>query len=294
MTNPFKTVAGIQVYFEEPMTKHTTFHLGGNARHFIKVFSLRALKSLLNIIKKEKMKYYVIGAGSNILVSDKGYSGVIIKLYGVFRKMKRDGRIFWCGSGLWIDHFLSKAKVNGYGGAEFLAGIPGTIGGAIKGNAGAFRMSMADIVTGVTILTNHGIVRELKSEEIGFSYRKTKIANGNIILFAQIKLKHRKPGVINARISKNLVYRNRIQPKGFSAGSYFKNVKPNVAGKLIDDCGLKGLRVGDAQVSLKHANFIINLGHAKTSDVLKLANVIKAKVMEKKGILLEEEVKLLK
>ena len=294
MTNPFKSLTGIRVYTEEPMAKYTTFHLGGRARYFIKVFSLRALKGLLGIIRKKGMRYYVIGAGSNIIVSDQGYPGVIIKLYGGFRKMKRRNGIFYCGGGLWIDHFLSKAKVDSYGGAEFLAGIPGTIGGAVRGNAGAFGKSMADIVDGITILTAQGFVKDLSSRDIGFAYRKTNIANGNIIFTARIRLKRRKKSDITARINKNLVYRNRVQPKGFSAGSYFKNVKPNVAGQLIDACGLKGLRVGDAEVSSKHANFIVNRGQAKTSDVLKLANMIKEKVMEMKGVLLEEEVKLLR
>lgn len=294
MIDPFKTLAGIRVYFEEPMARHTTFHVGGNARYFIKVFSLRALKSVLDIAKRRRMSHYVIGAGSNILVSDKGYRGVIIKLYGIFRTIKKNDGIFSCGSGLWIDSLLKKARVYSYGGAEFLAGIPGTIGGAIRGNAGAFGMSMADIVNGITMLTEQGIIRELDNREIGFAYRNTNITNGNIILSAQIKLKRCRRKDITARIRRNLEYRNKIQPKGFSAGSYFKNIKPYVAGKLIDGCGLKGLRVGDAEVSSKHANFIINRGKARASDVLELAELIKEKVKEKKGIMLQEEVKLLK
>ena len=294
MRNPFKAVTGIKVFVEEPMNTHTSFHLGGKARYFVKVFSLRALKRLLNIIRKKRMKYYIIGAGSNILVSDRGYPGVIIRLYGVFRTIKRDDGVFWCGSGLWIDHFLQKAKAQGYGGAEFLAGIPGTIGGAIRGNAGAFGKSMADIVTSITIFTDQGIVRKLSSRDIGFSYRRTKITDGIIILAARIKLKRRKQKDIASGIRKNLIYRRKIQPTGFSAGSYFRNIKPYIAGKLIDACGLKGLMVGDAEVSTKHANFIINHGNATTSDVLKLANMIKDRVMDMKGILLEEEVKLLK
>jgi len=294
MKVPFKALTGVEVFIDEPMVKHTSFRLGGKASYFVKVFSLRALKRLLNTIKKHRMKYYIIGAGSNILVSDRGYAGVIIKLYGRFRQVKRSNDMFSCGSGLWVDDFLQKAKAQGYGGAEFLAGIPGTIGGAVKGNAGAFGKSMADIVSSITTLDNDGNVQELPSRAIGFGYRRTDIKDGRIILTAKIKLKARKQNDIASDIRKNLLYRNKIQPAGFSAGSYFKNIKPYVAGKLIDACGLKGLRVGDAEVSKKHANFIINHGNAKTSDVLKLANMIKNKVMDMKGILLEEEVKLLK
>jgi UDP-N-acetylmuramate dehydrogenase len=294
MRTPFSSVAGTKVFVQESMTKHTSFHLGGNARYFVKVFSLRALKKLLHIIEKKKMRYCIIGAGSNILVSDRGYPGVIIKLYGVFRKVRRNNGMFWCGSGLWIDHFLQRAKAQGYGGAEFLAGIPGTIGGAIKGNAGAFGKSMADIVTSITIMTGHGVIQNLSSRDIGFGYRRTEIHDGVTILTAQLKLNRRNQKDIASGIRKNLIYRNKIQPTGFSAGSYFRNIKPHIAGKLIDACGLKGLRIGDAEVSTKHANFIINRGNARTSDVLRLAKMIKDKVMSTKGILLEEEVKFLK
>lgn len=294
MKHPFEMISGIKVLINEPMVKHTSFHLGGNAMYLVKVFSLRALKKLLYLVRKKRMKYCVIGAGSNILVSDKGFPGVIIKLYGVFRKIERDGDIFQCGSGLWIDSFLRKAKDQGYGGAEFLAGIPGTIGGAIKGNAGAFGKSIADILTSITVLTERIVVQNLAKKDIGFSYRQTHISDRIIVLMAQLKLKRRRRKDIVLDLERNLAYREKKQPAGFSAGSYFKNMKPLIAGKLIEECNLKGLRVGDAEVSQKHANFIVNRGHARASDVLRLAAMIKRKVKATTGVLLKEEVRLLK
>jgi UDP-N-acetylmuramate dehydrogenase len=294
MRDLFKTIRGIKIYADEPMTRHTTFRIGGKAKCVIKVFSLRALKKVMNIIKKENIKYYILGGGSNILVSDQGFPGIIIKLYGYFRGLKRKDGVFHCGSGLWIDTLLQKAKTCGYGGAEYLAGIPGTIGGAIRGNAGAFGRSMADIVLDIDVLDDQGVVHNIDRRDIGFSYRRTKLTDKDIILFARIALKRGRRREIASRIQKNIAYRGEKQPKEFSAGSYFKNKRPYIAGRLIDACGLKGLKVGGAQVSTKHANFIINTGRAKASDVLRLAILIKKEVKDRKGVLLEEEVKLLK
>ncbi len=294
MINPFRSIVGVDVLANELLSRHTSFHIGGKARYLVKVYSQRALKKVLDIIRKQRIRYYVIGSGTNVLVSDEGFPGVIIKLYGIFRSMKKRGDIFYCGSGFSIEHLLQKAKGLGYAGAEFLAGIPGTIGGAIKGNAGAFGKSMAEIVIGVTVITDRIIISRLSNREIRFGYRQTKIKDGVVILSAELKLIRRKRRDITTEIRNNLAYRKQRQPNGYSAGSYFKNIKPYVAGKLIEDCGLKGLSVGDAEISRKHGNFIINRGHAKASDVLELAEIIKKKVKNIKGIMLKEEVKLLK
>lgn len=294
MINPFRSIAGIEVLVNEPLSKHTSFHIGGKTKYFVKVYSHRALKKVISTIKKQRIEYYVIGGGTNVLVSDEGFPGAIIKLYGIFRTMKRTGDIAHCGSGLLVEHFLQEAKALGYGGAEFLAGIPGTIGGAIKGNAGAFGKSMADIVVGITVLTDQCVVSRFSNKEIEFGYRQTEIRDGVLILSAELKLIHRKQRDIASDIRNNLAYRRQRQPTGYSAGSYFKNIKPYATGKLIEDCGLRGLSVGDAEISRKHGNFIINRGHAKASDVLKLANIIKKRVKNTKGILLKEEVRLLK
>lgn len=293
MKNPFEAITGIKIIKDEPISKHTSFHIGGNAKFFVRIYSIRALKRILKIMKKRKMKYFVIGAGTNVLVSDKGFPGVVIKLNGFFTKIKRRGNLFYCGGGVLIDRLLMNVGEQGYGGAEFLAGIPGTVGGSIMGNAGAFGRSFAEIVDEITIITQKIIEQNLDNKRIGFGYRNSKLKNGTIIILAKIRLAKKRRKNIMAEIKRNLKYRWQRQPVGYSAGSFFKNPLPYSAGKLIEECGLKGLRVGDAEVSTKHGNFIINRGKAKSSDVIVLAKRIKKIIRDRKGISLKQEVKIL-
>ncbi len=293
MTNPFERITGVKVFVNEPLAKHTSFHIGGNALYFIKIYSIKALKKVLHIIEKRRMKYFVIGAGTNLLVNDRGFSGVIIQLNGIFKKIKKKGNLFYCGGGAFIETFVTKAGELGYGGAEFLVGIPGTIGGGIIGNAGAFGKSFADITDTITIINNRMIQEDLSKNQIGFDYRSSKLRDGAIIMSAKIKLMRRKQKVIRAAIQRNIVHRFRQQPVGYSAGSFFKNTPHYSAGKLIEECGLKGLRIGDAEVSRKHGNWIINRGKARASDVMRLAKKVRKTVRDKKGVLLETEVRIL-
>lgn len=293
MKIPFGKITGTKILKDEPLSKHTSFHIGGNAKYFIRVYSMKALRKVLQIINKRRMKYFVIGAGTNLLISDRGFLGAVLKLDGIFKRIKRKGNLFYCGGGVLIDKFLMKASELGYSGVEFLAGIPGTIGGGIKGNAGAFGRSFADITEKITIVNDRIIEEDLGNNEVGFDYRTSKLKNGIIIISAKIKLAKRKRKDIMNTIKRNLKYRWQRQPTGYSAGSFFKNPVPRSAGKLIDECGLKGLRVGDAEVSRKHGNFIINRGKAEAADVIKLVKMIKKTVKEKKGILLKAEVKIL-
>ncbi|MCK4251038.1 UDP-N-acetylmuramate dehydrogenase [candidate division WOR-3 bacterium] len=293
MKDPFKGMMGIKILKDEPLSKHTSFHIGGDAKFFIRVCSIKALKKVLQIAMKNKMRYFVIGSGTNLLVSDKGFPDVVIKLNGIFTKIKRERDLFCCGGGVLIDRLLMKAGRLAYGGAEFLAGIPGTVGGGIKGNAGAFGRSFAEIVDKITIINHRIMEQDLYNNDIGFAYRSSKLKNGTIIISAKIRFTRGRQKDIMAIIKRNLKYRRQRQPAGYSAGSFFKNPLPYSAGKLIEECGLKGLRVGDAEVSMKHANFIINRGKARTSDVIKLAKRIQKIVRNKKGILLKQEVKTL-
>ncbi len=294
MKSLFDKITGIKVIKNEPLSRHTSLHIGGNAKYFIKVYSLKALREVLQIIKKRRMKYFVIGAGTNLLVNDRGFPGVVIKLNGIFKRIKRTGNFFHCGGGMLIDTFLKRTSALGYGAAEFLTGIPGTIGGGIKGNAGAFGRSFADITEKVTIINSRIIEEDLDNSEIGFGYRNSKLKNGTIIVSAKIRLiKKRRKDIMNA-IQRNLKHRLERQPHGYSAGSVFKNPPFYSAGKLIEECGLKGLRVGDAEISRMHGNYIINHGKAKASDVITLVNIIKKTVKDKKGVFLKTEVKILK
>lgn len=294
MKTLFGRISGIRVLRNEPLSRYTSFHIGGNADFVIKVYSKVALKNILFMIRKRHMKYCVIGAGTNLLVPDGGFRGVVIKLAGPFKNVRTRGDHFYCGGGLLLDAFVEKAHERGYGGAEFLAGIPGTIGGGIKGNAGAFGHSLADVTERITIINENGQERSLDRQTIGFYDRGSRIKNGSIIICAQIKLVKKKKSRTRTTIERNVKRRWQRQPTGYSAGSFFKNPSGCSAGRLIEECGLKGLRIGDAEVSRKHGNFIINRGHATASDVLRLARKIKKIVRQKTGIRLKEEVKILR
>jgi UDP-N-acetylmuramate dehydrogenase len=293
MKDPFKKISGIKVLKNVVLSRYTSFHIGGNTDYFVRVYSKKALKNVLCIIKKRQLKYYLIGAGTNLLISDKGFRGVFIKLDGNFKKIKKCGDYFYCGAGALLDDFLKNTSKSGYGGAEFLVGIPGTIGGAVKGNAGAFGHALSEVTERITVINKDIEEEEVDNKDIGFDYRNSQIRNGVIIISAKIRLKKRKKKEILNTIRKNLKQRRRYQPTEYSAGSFFKNPSGYPAGKLIEECGLKGLRIGEAEVSRKHGNYIVNLGNAKASDVLKLAETVKRIVKKKKGIYLKEEVRIL-
>jgi UDP-N-acetylmuramate dehydrogenase len=294
MTAYFSGIAGIQVVKDEVLARHTSFRVGGRARYFVHVRSKRALRNVLRIIDERSMKYVLIGAGTNVLCGDQGFDGVVLHLSGIFRRITQDGDIFRCGGGVLIDRFLQVASDRGYGGSEFLAGIPGTIGGGMRGNAGAFGRSFADITQDVTVLDRYGVERVLAPEAVRFGYRSTGLSKSTIIISAAVRLQKGGRVRIKRLIRENIAYRWQHQPGGYSAGSFFKNPVPHAAGKLIEECGLKGLRIGDAEVSEKHANFIINRGHASAADIMRLARKIQRIVRKKKGVRLEMEVKLLR
>ena len=258
------------------------------------MYSKKALARVLQIIRKKELRYCVLGSGTNILVSDKGFSGVVLKLSGSLRRIRRKDNTFICGGGLLIKTFLGKAAQQGYGGAEFLVGIPGTIGGGIKGNAGAFGRSFADITRTIFIMNRQGEERCFEHSRIGFDYRTSQLRHGLIIIAAVLALKKRRQNKIASIMAHHLARRVQRMPQGFSAGSFFKNPRPQTAGALIESCGLKGSRIGDAEVSRIHANWIINRGNATASDVIRLMHMIKRTVKKEKGIVLHPEVRILK
>lgn len=294
MTAYFRNITGIRVLKDEALARHTSFRIGGRTRYFVRVRSKRALKNVLQVITERSMNHFVIGAGTNVLCSDEGFDGVVLQLSGIFKRITHDGDVFRCGGGVLIDRFLEVASDLGYGGSEFLAGIPGTVGGGIRGNAGAFGRSFADITQDVTVCDRRGVEKVLDPRTIKFRYRSTGLSRDSIIMSAAVRLQKGSPKRIRRLIDKNITYRWQLQPSGYSAGSFFKNPVPRAAGRLIEECGLKGLRVGDAEVSTKHANFIINRGHATAADILRLARKIQRTVQKKKGVRLEMEVKLLR
>ena len=251
------------------LKKYTTFRIGGAAKYFWVAKTKKELIEAVKFAKKHKLPFFILGGGSNVLVSDQGYQGLVIK----FRTPL-------------LSKFVDK-------GLEWAAGIPGTVGGAISGNAGAFDGSMADVVKNVEVLdTRSRKIKIFKNKDCKFGYRDSIFKkNANlIILSVELRLERGDP----KKIKKHLSYRKKTQPLNFStAGSVFQNTPKFSAARLIEDCGLKGKKIGKAQISKKHANFIVNLGGAKAKDVLKLINLIKKEVKNKFGIKLEEEIQYL-
>jgi UDP-N-acetylmuramate dehydrogenase len=240
------------------------------------------------------MRYFVLGSGTNVLFSDKGFTGVVIKLCGAFRKIQKKENQFVCGGGVTVERFLRTTAQLGFGGAEFLVGIPGTIGGGIMGNAGAFGKSFADITRQIFIMDENGEEKCLHHSAIGFGYRTSRLRQGTIILAAVLGMKKNTRSRIKSIMARHRASRLKRMPSGFSAGSFFKNPLPNTAGALIESCGLKGKRVGDAEVSVIHANWIVNRGSATASDVMRLMHMIQRTVKKEKGVILRPEVQILR
>ncbi len=272
----------------------TSFQVGGKCDFYFIPDSLSALIQTIDICYKEKISYYIIGNGSNILFSDNGFKGVIINLKGFSNYIELTDKGIKCGASAHLHTVVEFAKTYGLTGIENLAGIPGTIGGALIMNAGAFGTEIGDIVDSVTVLTTKQKIKKLRCNEIKFSYRKATPLNRYLILETELRLKKGNKRKIAASINKILKLREKKQPLEFpSAGSTFKRPENNYAGTLIEKSGLKGYSVGGAKVSEKHANFIINTGSATASDIYNLIKYIQKKVYKDSGIKLQPEIKLI-
>ena len=275
-----------------PLRDHTTFRIGGPAGMLVQADSVEELRKLLAFARASRVAVKTIGGGSNLLVSDQGFPGIVLRLGGAFRELESSGVEVKVGAAVRWGELLELTQSRGLAGAEFLCGIPGTLGGGIRTNAGAFGHELSELVTGIEVMTPDGRVRRLERGDVQFGYRRCGLGGDTVILSAGLRLENGTSEVIAARIRENRSKRSASQPKGASAGSVFRNPKGESAGSLIDRTGLKGRHVGDAVVSEKHANFIINQGRACCRDVLQLIEVIKLKVEEKFSIILEEEIEV--
>ena len=279
----------------EPMKRHTTFRIGGPCDIFIKPRSIEEIRQIIEVVKENKVPYYVVGNGSNLLVSDDGYRGVIINLFNNFSDITVEGNTITASAGALLGKIGYTALKNSLTGFEFATGIPGTLGGAVVMNAGANGGEMKDVLSEVTVLTKEGELLTLKADELELGYRTSIIAKKDyIVLEGKIQLKPGEPDKIKAVID-DLAFRRRDkQPLEYpSAGSTFKRPKDNFAGKLIMDAGLRGYTLGGAMVSDKHCGFVINKGDATCEDVIKLTDHVKEEVKNQFGIELELEVKKL-
>ena len=281
---------------QEPMCLHTTFRIGGPADRLLTVERVSQLGELLKILHGEEIPFLVLGKGSNLLVSDKGIRGVVLLLAGEFKKVELlgNGRLR-AGAGASLASVCAFARDQGLSGLEFAWGIPGSVGGAVTMDAGAYGGEMRDVVERVCHLTEEGTLSSAAGEELGFSYRKSRYTGGReVIAWADYKLQPGDPTQIGSQMEELMARRKAKQPYDMpSAGSVFKRPEGAYAAALIEECGLKGRRVGGAQVSEKHAGFIVNTGGATCGDVLALIGQIQQEVWEKKGISLETEVRVL-
>lgn len=278
----------------EPLAPHTSFGIGGPADLFVSVQNSRELEFCMQALRRYSYPIFVLGAGSNLLVSDKGFRGAVVKLDGDFAFLEKQGLRVRAGSALSLARLVRQAQVWGLDGLSFAVGIPGSVGGAVAVNAGAFDFSVGDrLVSGVLYDRETGI-RRVDREEFRFGYRKTSLDQPSIILEAVFELEEGSPLEIKKRMDDLLSERVKSQPYGSqTAGCVFKNPEGGFAGELIQRAGCKGMKVGSAQVSEIHANFVVNLGGASAKDVYHLTEMVRRRVREKEGVLLEREIVLL-
>lgn len=284
-----------QILREEPMRLHTTFRIGGPAQFFVIPRTQEEAAAAVRLCRSEGAPYYIIGNGSNLLVSDKGYRGVVIQLFKEFSDINIEGTRIRAQAGASLAKIAAEALRAGLAGFEFAAGIPGTLGGACIMNAGAYGGEMKDVLLAVTVLTKDGEICEIPREELDMGYRTSRASReGWIVLGATIELARGDEKEIRAKMEDLKQRRTDKQPLEYpSAGSTFKRPEGYFAGKLIQDAGLKGLRVGDAMVSEKHSGFVVNCGNATAADVDGLIRLVQEKVREDSGITLEPEVRRL-
>ena len=287
---------GCPLRADEPMARHTTFQIGGPADRFLTVENAAQLQGLLSCLRQAGIPYLVLGKGSNLLVSDKGIRGAVLHLGGDFKKVEvlPDGRTLRAGAGAPLASVCALARERSLTGLEFAWGIPGSVGGGAYMDAGAYGGEMRDVVSRVLHLGPDGAPGEARGEELCFGYRKSRYTGGeDIITAVEFTLQPGDPAAIAGKMEELMARRKDKQPYDMpSAGSVFKRPQNGFAAALIEQCGLKGRRVGGAQVSEKHAGFIVNTGGATCQDVLELISVIQKTVEEQTGTCLECEVRV--
>lgn len=297
-----RDVLGDRVHLNEPMSRHTSFRIGGPADLYAVAAKAQELVELVSLAQEHDMPYLIIGQGTNILVADKGIRGLVIenRLQIADCKLQGDEATLHAESGALLSDLARESAQRGLAGLEWAVDIPGSVGGAIVGNAGAYGGYIADVLRGATVLSADGEVRCLTASELGFGYRTSRFkgqgaggkGQGEVILSAEFALHGDSVEVLEGRMAEYTRRREARQPSEPSAGSVFKRTEQYPAGFLIEQAGLKGKRIGNAQVSPKHANFIVNLGAAKASDVKALIDLARERVLAEFGIELELEIEL--
>lgn len=283
------------VLYKEPMSRHTTFQVGGEAECLIDIASEEVLVKLLKYLNIIEIPYFILGNGSNLLVSDKGYDGVILRIGNKMSGIKVEGDRITAQAGALLSRVAKTAYEHSLTGLEFASGIPGSLGGAIVMNAGAYDGEMSRVVETVKVMNKEGEIMVLDNESMEFSYRNSIIRNRPfIVLEAVLRLQPGEQSEIKNKMEDFAERRREKQPLEYpSAGSTFKRPEGYYAGKLIMDAGLRGYRIGSAQVSEKHCGFIINLGNAEASDIFELIQEIQERVKNQFDVSLERELVIL-
>lgn len=293
----FEGVFKGEIGFDTPMSGHTWLSIGGPADVFLIPEDPLSIRNLMVVLKNKGVPFFTLGGGTNVLVRDGGIEGVVISLKS-FRRMeviKEEDTYaeLFIEAGVPLQKYVNFCKERGYSGAEGLTGIPGTVGGAICGNAGSFGCEMKDSVVSVAIMDSSGRLDRFKAEGLGFGYRRSDIKETDIVLSANIKLTRQDKDAVTARTDRFFSEKKAAQPiSDRSAGCVFKNPRNTSAGRLIDEAGCKGMRVGGIEVSPLHANFFVNRGGGTASEYLELMDRVSASVHEKFGIALEPEIKV--
>ena len=295
--NLIKILGEENVFQDELMKNHTSLKIGGKTDFFVIVDSIQKLQKLLEFIKKENISNFIIGNGTNLLVTEKGFRGIIIKLNlkNIQIQKEKEFAIIKIEAGYPLTGLKKIAIENGLDNIEFLTGIPGTIGGAIKMNAGAYGGEIKDILIESKVMDRNGNIFVLNNEEHTFSYRKSIFMEKDyIVLESTLKTGYKDKEIVKQKIEELFNQRKEKQPLEYpNAGSIFKRNENFITAKIIDECGLKGFSVGGAQVSEKHAGFIINKDNATSKDILDLIEIVKTKVYEKTGEKIELEIIIL-
>ena len=288
-----------KVLFNETMSRHTSIGVGGMADALVSPETVKELGQIITCLRHYKTPFIPVGNGTNLIVRDGGYRGVIISMKGLnnitLNKRNAGQASISTGAGAALSEIVRMATEESLAGMEFCAGIPGSVGGAVKMNAGAYGSEIKDTIEEIELLNNSGEIRELKKNALTFEYRNLDLPEGSVITGATFLLKEGIREQIQGRINEILGMRKNKHPLEFrNSGSIFKNPKEGVpAGQIIDELGLKGLQIGGAKISEKHGNFIINLGQAKAGDIIALIDMVKKKVKDERGITLETEVKII-
>ena len=291
-----KFISKDKIYIEEPMSKHTSFKIGGPAEYLIKIKTAEELKAILKLSKEKNIPLTIIGNGSNILVSDNGIKGIVLKIEIDTFEINEETLYIKVGSGVKLAFIAQKCLKQQIAGFEFASGIPGTIGGAIRMNAGAHGKEMKDVVTTITYMDRNGDMHTIQNKDANFEYRNSMFAHKDyIILEVEMQLDKGDTAEIQGKMTEYATYRKEKQPIEYpSAGSTFKRGTDFITAKLIDECGLKGYQIGGAQISEKHAGFIINKENATAQDVIKLMEYTKEQVYNKFGKIIEAEIEIIK